>query len=441
MKRISLYITLLLCTSLTFTSCTGNEGPDRESNESSNLVTMSIASRATAGTHAADGDNELINSWWMAFVAPDGTVVETLDRTEAYDPAGQKLPNSAVERETFNVSLADGTYKVYAFANFTGSSPSSNIWGIKKGEKMPDLSSSTWATGIDNDSNIPMTGFTTFTAPSPESENLIVEVVRMFAKLEFQFSTTDANSSNTAMKLRGVIKTLKRIKVHNAATSAVKLLPDYTKLEGGAPSLPADASNSDLEYTVDMPLNSSNTSFWQYIFESTAAAHPTGHYVLDFEIETVKDGTSSTETISALAYQLDHITRNDWIRIPVTFTDWTVRLDVRFYPPIGGYPAVVVDSKGHEFYAKFGSSGYFEIIPEVSDSNTGAVLNADKYTVAVTLESGSELFSRTPSWENGELVGELAEGKTGTAVIDLKITVKDDTLAQTFTRKLYIIRS
>lgn len=427
MKRISLYITLLLCTSLTFTSCTGNEGPDRESNESSNLVTMSIASRATAGTHAADGDNELINSWWMAFVAPDGTVVETLDRAEAYDPAGQKLPNSAVERETFNVSLADGTYKVYAFSNFTGSSPSSNIWGIKKGEKMPDLSSKTWATGIDNDSNIPMTGFCSFSVPSPESQNLMVEVVRMFAKFELVLNTSATTK-----------KTLKRIKVHNAGTSAIKLLPDYALLDGAAPSLPVEAANSDLEYTVDMPLNTAPKSFRHYIFESTAAAHPTGHYVLEFDIET---GDSSTETISALSYQLDHITRNDWVLIPVTFTDWALRLDVRFYPPIGGYPAVVVDSKGDEFFAKFGSSGYFEIIPEVSDSNTGTVLTADKYTVAVTLESGSEIFSRTPAWENGELVGELAEGSAGTAVVTLAITVNDDALRQTFTRKLYIIRS
>ncbi len=426
MKRISLYITLLLCTSLTFTSCTGNEGPDRESNESSNLVTMSIASRATAGTHAADGDNELINSWWMAFVAPDGTVVETLDRTEAYDPAGQKLPNSAVERETFNVSLSEGTYTVYAFANFDGSSPSSNIWGIKEGEKMPDLSAKTWATAIENDSKIPMTGFCSFSVPSPESQNLMVEVVRMFAKLEFQFSTTS-----------GTQKTLKRIKMHNAATSAIKLLPDYSLLEGSTPSLPDDAVNSDLEYEVDIPLSGDAASYRRYIFESTAAAHPTGHYVLEFDIDN-HDG-SSPETITALAYQLDHITRNDWVRIPVTFTDWTLRLDVRFYPPIGGYPAVVVDSKGHEFYAKFGSSGYFEIIPEVSDSNS--TLTADKYTVAVTLDSGSELFSRTPAWENGEIVGELAEGRTGTAVVNLAITVNDDALRQTFTRKLYIIRS
>lgn len=423
MKRISLYIIVLLCTTLAFSACTGEDSPGTNNDGGTHSVTMTIASRAIVDTHAA-ASNELINSWWMAFVGPDGTVVETLDRAEAFN--GQTIPEAAVERETFNVSLSDGTYTVYAFANFDGSSPSLNIWGIKEGEKMPDLSAKTWTTAIENDSKIPMSGFCSFSVPSPESQNLMVEVVRMFAGLEFQFSTTS-----------GTPKTLKRIKVHNAATSAIKLLPDYSLLEGSTPSLPDDAVNSDLEYEVDIPLSGDVANYRRYIFESTASAHPTGHYVLEFDIDN--HGGSSPETITALAYQLDHITRNDWVRIPVTFTDWTLRLDVRFYPPIGAYPAVVVDSKGHEFYAKFGSSGYFEIIPEVSDSNT--MLTADKYTVAVTLDSGSELFSRTPAWENGEIVGELAEGRTGTAVVNLAITVNNDALRQTFTRKLYIIRS
>lgn len=423
MKRISLYIIVLLCTTLAFFACTGEDSPGTKNDGGTHSVTMTIASRAIVDTHAA-ASNELINSWWMAFVGPDGTVVETLDRAEAFN--GQTIPEAAVERETFNVSLSDGTYTVYAFANFDGSSPSSNIWGIKKGEKMPDLSAKTWATAIENDSKIPMTGFCSFSVPSPESQNLMVEVVRMFAKLEFQFSTTS-----------GTPKTLKRIKVHNAATSAIKLLPDYSLLEGSTPSLPDDAVNSDLEYEVDIPLSGDVASYRRYIFESTAAAHPTGHYVLEFDIDN--DGLS--KTITALAYQLDHITRNDWVLIPVTFTDWTLRLDVRFYPPIGGYPAVVVESKNDEFYAKFGSSGLFEIIPEVSDSNNGIVLAPNEIAVTLTVESGTEIFSRTPAWENGEIVGELAEGRTGTAVVNLAITVNNDALRQTFTRKLYIIRS
>ena len=425
MKDFRLYIILLSATCLALAGCDGEDSPSHSGAAPAHTVTMSIGSRAFVQT----ADNELINSWWMAFVAPDGTVVQTIDRSEAHDTQGQMLPRTAVERETFNVSLPDGIYRVYAFANFTGSSPSANIWGIKKGEKMPDLDAASWATGIDNDSNIPMTGFNTITVPATESSTLVVEVVRMFAKLQFDFKSTSSSQG----------KILKSIKVHNAQTSKIKLLPDYASLAGGAPSLPTDATDSALEYTgLNISLDA-ETSFSRYIFESTAATHPTGHYVLEFDIEN-RDHPG-TETLTALAYQLDHITRNDYIVIPVTFTDWSLRLDVHFYPPIGGYPAVIVDSKGDEFYARFGSSGLFEITPRVTAGDTGAAVPSDKYTVTISPESGSNIFSRIPVCENGEIVGELAEGQTGTAVLNLDITVSDDALRQTFTRKLFIIRS
>lgn len=424
MKYLTLNFILFLAACLTLGSCSGDDAPGPETGKQHTL-TMTIGSRDFAPT----ADNELINSWWMAFVAPDGTVVETIDRSEAFDTKGQRLPSTPVERETFNVTLHDGTYKVYAFANFTGSSPSSNIWGITKGAKMPDLSSSTWATGIGSDSNIPMTGFITITVPAVESQNIMVEVVRMFAKLQFDLRS----SSSKAKKVTG-------IRVLNASTSKVRLLPDYSLLNGLAPSLPADATSTTLDYgNLDIDLNAKDYPLSRYVFESNAAAHPTGHYVLEFDIR--KEGSPGTETITSLAYQLDHITRNDYVRIPVTFTDWELRLNVRFYPPIGGYPAVIVDSNGDEFYARFGTSGYFEIIPDLRDSDTGVVLEKNKFSVAATVDSGGEIFSLAPEWKSGEIVGELAESKTGTAVIDLRITVTDDALKQTFTRKLYIIRN
>jgi len=99
------------------------------------------------------------------------------------------------------------------------------------------------------------------------------------------------------------------------------------------------------------------------------------------------------------------------------------------------------DSKGDEFYAKFGSSGLFEITVEVADNYTGSKIPSDRFSVSLSVDSGGDIFSQQPVRSNGEIIGELAEGKTGTAVINLDISVTDDAIQQTYKRKLYIIRS
>lgn len=215
-------------------------------------------------------------------------------------------------------------------------------------------------------------------------------------------------------------------------------MPDYQSLTQ-SPVLPEGTECKLLERPVDLTINKGDDSVDEtfYLYESTAATHPTGRYLLSFDMTV----GGAKRTVSALAYQLAFINRNDFITIPVLITDWELRLDVRFYPPIGGYPAVIVDNKGDEFYARFGTSGYFEITTQVSDRYTGAAVAAGNVSVQLSVESGAELFSRVPVLQNGEIVGELAEDRTGTAVINLDVTIKNGSIQQTITRKLYIIRN
>lgn len=257
-------------------------------------------------------------------------------------------------------------------------------------------------------------------------DSFTIEVVRLWAKMCFEFTT---NASHPV--------TVKSISMTPALTGAVNLLPDYGSL-GKSPVLPAGTICSQLDRNVDINVGSEAVSETFYLLESTAESHPTGCYPLTFGLEYA-DGTKST--VSALAYQLAYINRNDFVTIPVLITDWTVNLEVLFYPPIGGYPAVVVRSEDDEFYAEFGSSGLFEIAVEVTDSYTGSKLAPDRFSVSLSVDSGGDIFSQQPVRSNGEIIGELAEGKTGTAVINLDISVTDDAIRQTYKRKLYIIRS
>lgn len=404
-KHILMLLTVLLL-------CGSCATDDREVEQPQVAVSFTIASRA-AGDDSASPE-ELINSWWIAVVDNGGTVCRIIERSAS--------KTDAVESDEIQVKLAPGDYTVYAFANIDRT----DFPGIVLNQPMPDLSNAIWNKEIGViGALVPMTGKKSIKVT--QNGSVEIEVVRLWAKLRFSFT------SNASQQV-----TVRKISMLPALTEAVKLLPDYQSLKH-TPALPEGTVCKLLEHPVVLTVNNDGNSVDEtfYLFESTAESHPTGHYPLSFELTV--GGT--TRTVSALAYQLDYINRNDFITIPVLITDWELRLDVRFYPPIGGYPAVIVDNKGDEFYAQFGTSGFFEITPLVSDSYTGEAVAADNVSVQLSVESGSEIFSQIPAWRNGEIVGELAENTSGTAVINLEVTVTNGSLEQTFTRKLYIIRS
>ena len=404
------YIFMLLTVLLLCDSCATD---DREIEQPQIAVSFTIAS------HASQVDNtspsELINFWWIAVVDKNGKVCRIVERSAD--------ETDAVQSDESYLNLTAGQYTIYAFANIDRNDFADNI---VLNQQMPDLSNVTWSKKIGPmGSLVPMTGKKTVTVT--RNSGFEIEVVRLWAKVRFQFT------SNASYPV-----TVSKISMLPALTEAVKLLPDYQSLKQ-SPVLPEGTVCKLLERPTNLTISNDGGSVDEtfYLFESTAEAHPTGHYPLSFDL----DIGGTTRTVSALAYQLAYINRNDFITIPVLITDWELRLDVRFYPPIGGYPAVIVDNKGTEFYARFGTSGFFEITPQVSDSYTGAAVAADNVSVALSVESGSEIFSQVPVWLNGEIVGELAENTSGTAVINLDVTVTNGSLKQTFIRKLYIIRS
>lgn len=404
------YIFILLTVLLFCGSCATD---DREIEHPQFVVSFTIAS------HASQVDNtspsELINFWWIAVVDKNEKVCRIVERSAD--------KTDAVQSDESYLNLTAGQYTIYAFANIDRNDFADNI---VLNQQMPDLSNVTWSKEIGAiGALVPMTGKKTVKVT--QNSSFEIEVVRLWAKLRFRFT------SNASQPV-----TVSKISMLPALTEAVKLLPDYQSLKQ-SPVLPEGTVCKLLERPTNLTISSDGGSVDEtfYLFESTAEAHPTGHYPLSFDL----DIGGTTRTVSALAYQLDYINRNDFITIPVLITDWKLQLDVRFYPPIGGYPAVIVDNKGDESYVRFGTSGFFEITPQVSDSYTGAAVAADNVSVALSVESGSEIFSQVPVWLNGEIVGELAENTSGTAVVNLDVTVTNGSLKQTFTRKLYIIRS
>lgn len=395
--------------------CTKNDSPD----ESGTLIrTMSI--RMAAPQVDSTTDNELINDWWMVFVNQSNQIQLILDR-----PVGL---SGAVSYEEVEFSIPQGSYTIYAFANLTREDLSGLGLVLAEGGPMPDLNKIKWHKVEGN--LVPMTGkLEKVRISNTASDHFTVEVVRLWAKLRFEF-TTDAGKDVTVTD----------IKITPALTDKVTFLPDYAAL-GKAPVLPEGASCSEMRLpavNLSVPAGGEVVDKTFYLLESTAAGHPTGHYLLTFDLQRA-DGTSSR--INAMAYELTHINRNDFVTIPVLITDWKVDLNVVFYPPIGGYPAVLTESKDDEFYARFGSGGKFVIRPTVTNSKGEHVPEKD---LEITLETkdpeGVLGVQPVRDPKTSEITGEIKDGVKGTAYVDLTIRIKEDALKHEIFRRFYIIR-
>lgn len=405
-------ISIFFIISLLLLGSCSTDDPQSESKQVE--ATFMIKSRAFPEDGTDATDMELIKTWWIVFVDKTNVVVKVIER-----PSDE---SAAVQREEFTVKLDEGSYTVYAFANI-GRTDFGN--DITEGNQMPQLPT-TWIKQPDT-SAVPMTGKLEINITDGQN-GFDIEVVRLWAKMSFSF-TTDALQPVTVSK----------ISIASAYTSAINLLPDYNSL-GKAPALPHGTTCTTLEKNTDITISAGDqaVSSTFYLLESTAQNHPTGRYPISFEL---KYGEGAPHTVNALAYNLEYINRNDFVTIPVLITDWKVDLNVLFYPPIGGYPAVLLDSKDNEFYARFGSGGNFVIRPTVMSTSNEQVAWKD---IDITLDTSDpdEILRKEPVLDEktSEITGEIEDNKFGTAVVTLTIKVRTDALQHTIVRRFYIIR-
>ena len=434
------HLMLALLTALIAASCSEDNTDDQDSEGRTVAVEMVISTRATGTPEAAQADVEKIHTWWVAFVDKNGIVRHVESR-----PAGL---TSYVEEERVEMNLPTGTYTLYAFANISqeelksktgvefveGSAYPSAVKTVGYAIAMP------WAP----DKELPMSGKQQVTVTGRANEVFSIEVVRMLAKMEVRF----ANESRKQV-------TINSLKLSQSATDKVLLLPNYAYLESGWDTdAPCTAREYLRTYSSLLPaapvLGAYDGSAAKdyddifYVRESQANYNVTGRYLMAVNI--TREGGHSEDLLFALTKDLRSIYRNDHIVIPIILSDYQVSLDVNFYPPIGGYPAVITEESDEGFYCKFGTEGDFEIYPKVEDSYNGYALlygtGDPKFTYSITaISDPSDIFRTDPEvTSTGEILGELSTN-TGTAYVDVEITVsRTGVTDQIYDRRIYIIR-
>lgn len=456
-------IFLLLIATLLIASCA------EESVKEPAKVQMTFVMRARAesanGRPADPVDTlavERFNHYWVVFT--DGTSDNRI-------VAVVKKDCQLTEKDEFTVKLSPGTYKTYAFANIADSYLEG--LGIALGNKMPDLSGTLftpdtrfWGNDVTTllpaetfqadykegrNPGIPMTSVNghTVTITNAVTVNTSIEVVRMFAKLEFVI-TNNIDS----------VLTIHSLSVSNLTVNDVEDGKDF-----GFIPLCNDDSRS-LTYLQGKPFKTLTHSFGTgltlpaktedepapeplvkafYVLESMADTI-TNSFMLNFNLGAGNERFALTDPNTLTA-----IRRNDWIRIPVSFNDWLIRLEARNYPPIGGYPETEIDSlKSNEFTVIFDGGGEFVIRPYIRKftegntwfgiDNTAKILGAP----TITIDDPDDLFLKLPQLnDRGEIRGTMDVAKGVKACITLTVNVITDptaspVLTKALTRKIYV---
>lgn len=438
-KKISYILTLVTCC-LLVASCSDSAPDEPTPAPTGARASLSVKSRAGETLP----DNELINTWWIAFADQSGVVRAIVKRDASL--------KTAVEREEFDVEIPAGTYIAYAFANITPDelTTEAEVTFTKGAAVDADVMSKIWKVMPNNwDKNkpVPMSGYKTVTISKQQPATPIaIEVVRMVGKVEFTFS----NNSQKNI-------TVNSVTFGPLATGAIPLFPDYAKLAepgnpdkpGSRPTLLEGLGSESVSYdfagdaaarTLAVGAKDALTDFF-YVRESDVSGNqPYGKFHIAVNI--TREGQTE-ERLYALTEELSYINRNDYITIPITFTDYFFEVDILFYPPIGGYPAVETGDIDDVFYAKFGTRGKFVIRPLIHES--GKYLQPSQYTLSVDEVSDPSGILTSTTFDvdplTGELKGEL-KSNTGTATVKLSATVNQGrNVTYTNTKTIYIIRA
>lgn len=400
------------------------------------------ATRATGDWLDPVSSKEKIHDYWVVFVNQSGVVADLIAGSCGTD---------GKEEDTFRFMVPPGTYTVYAFANLDFSA-----LNIRKGAALPtDLKTKKLATTNGWNADIPMSNNVngqTVTVAEVENQSFEVELVRALAKIQLDFE----NLSEQQIDILGY-------EIYPLTKTNVSLFE---------PAQPSDIATTDsVAYTHDLseapivltPINPETEhggtgTTWCYVNETNATATAT-HNQYSIRLK-VRRNMTVTEyrygfTVNRASSGFDYIRRNDWIKLPILFRDWSFRVETLPFPPIAGFQSRVVSADALSI--TFNTGGYIFLRPmfrkdtdtegdwrSFDDSDvvfkltgnytinptTGAAESIDSETGTGIIISGDihifeegQYFSQLPS---GDIVGKLdnAEGKTGQVTVTLKIKLE-----------------
>lgn len=467
MKLLYLLIPLLL-----FSACSNEIGDDIKRGRSTVRIELQQndptavgqnKTRASFGGSYHDAGDDIHNAYVVMYNIKAGKVERIIN-----------VPTDAGETEykskqVTTITTENGEYLFYNFANRGAdfvtipATPDPNTHEVKSlsldgltftvGSPLPEgLDTKAITCDYNNyeipKEGIPMSDKNHFTIDKDQTITLML--YRMLAKMQFAFNN---RSESTSFRIRGL-----KVGSITGNNTQIKLLPpkdgnnlvktDFTGLQHDTTHVDVFTATAD-KAPIISPGQLNNTSFNNlYINESEANTDGQSFPLTITMDRSTDNGTTWKEDSRHALIQLTSIPRNNVAIVNVNLTDFVLKLEASAYAPIGGYPAYVV-KQNDDFYAYFSGSGDFELRPTlyeyVNREHPESYINLnDKSRVkdySLTVLDPQGIFSSQPAFDTttGEILGTLAEGRTGTATVRLNLQLVTGSVTQNYTRTIYIV--
>lgn len=469
MKLLYLLIPLLL-----FSACSNEIGDDIKRGRSTVRIELqqndptAVAqnkTRASFGGSYHDAGDDIHNAYVVMY--NNNIAVKKVERII-------NIPADAGETEykskqVTTITTENGDYLFYNFANRGAdfvtipATPDPNTHEVKSlsldgltftvGSPLPEGLDTKVTTCVYNNYKIPPTGIPMSDKnlfAIDKDQTITLTLYRMLAKMQFAFNN---RSKSTIFRIRGL-----KVGSITDNNTQIKLLPpkdgnnlvktDFTGLQHDTTHVDVFTATAD-EAPIISPGQSDNTSFNNlYINESEAITTGQSFPLTITMDRSTDDGKTWKDDSRQALIQLTSIPRNNVAIVNVNLTDFVLKLEASAYAPIGGYPAYVV-KQNDDFYAYFSGSGDFELRPTlyeyVNRDHPERYINLnDKSRVtnySLTVLDPQGIFSSQPAFDTttGEILGTLAEGRTGTATVRLNLQLVTGSITQNYTRTIYIV--
>lgn len=477
--KIPYILSIIPACALLSVACTNDEVTADDTAAATDVQFVISAPFSATPTRAAnDGQyapevakEELIKSYAVA-VTPRGSRQIVAFATK--DALG------GVESDPVSLQLRPGDYTVYGFANIDAETILKPL-GIKDSGTVPEGMTSAaaddaklrtllpgYATKLTTTSKllltlddikakgIPMTSIDgqNITVTERVNQKFGIEVVRMLAKLQFNFSNPTANP----LTIDGISISDMTLNEETDTHKLPLLWMNYETDRDNATNfnvlkLPADVKKGTLSSTSAAAFVNFDTATSTYTAsdKNLAAGSPTlpaRRTAVYYVMESAADDVSNTFElgfdirkggleVDNLRYGLtnaDHLTRihrNDWIVIPITIGEWVMDLTALSFPPIGGYPdARVTSDQENVFEIAFSAPGdiaFYPTIHKYFDAAEYYYLNdpvrikeVGGKKVDISCDDPKGVLAGPPVMGTaGELTARLT-GATGTATVTLK---------------------
>ncbi len=452
MKSLLLkYNLLLFVAMLLLNACSAADDNDQDQDRAPQVLNnLSFnLSRALPETGSLPDENanpdksEWMHDWHIVIVNDKGKIEVVMSRsgftttlTEPFESETVKTSESSYSTY-FDGTVTAGTAKVYegekhiyVFANMDVPAALATEGNYITPEQAAALTATVNGNmSYPTTTRIPMSNVVVVTLDNSIHQAINLPVFRMLAKVEFTFKSL----ATAAIQVQKIVMN----HVNQNGADNIFLLANLNG--SNRPLVPATATSGsfDIDKTIDVGVGETTTPFSFYLNESKEPFPET----IGFTLTTKRDGRASTDLRYALT-QAYGLRRNDFLKIPVTLTDYIFSPIINFFPPIGGYAEATMTSDPNEvFYVTVNSGGQFVLHPRLYDDASETAIPDNE--LAITTSGDIDILSLPLSYNNtdGWWEATIDGTKTGRVLFELSYSIDlGGGTTVTMKRKIYLIK-